>query len=513
MKTPARPRRSLLAFLAVAVLAHAAQADGLRVATWNITYYGGDRAAEIGTAVYGQWQGKSFSPDVICLQEMTSVSAVNALVSALNAAPGSPGDWVRAPFYSSGTLSTALVYRTGKVTPVAHTLVAPGGAFPNHPRNIVRYDIAPVGYSESASVVSVYPIHFKAFHDDPNNDIRRFNEAVNLTNDIAALPAGRHVVVGADFNIRRSTDPAFALMVGDPFNTGLLRDPINRGGEWFNNIAFRNIHTQDPNNASGMDDRLDQVLLSPSLVDGQGMDYIGDYPRPWDLRVFEDPNHSYRAWGNDGSSFNTFLRIQGNAMVGPVIAQALVDMAAGGGHLPVFLDLAMPGRLGIDQPVIELGPVPFSAAHPFEIAVRNAGDTALWGVGGISPLSYNFSSGGAVSAPAGPFAAEAGADPVAHAFTLDTTAWPNGGPQSAPLVVTSNDPARPNAPLQVRFEVVGCNASDLATPFGQHTFVDLSVYLNLFNAGDARADLAEPVGVFNAFDLFAFLNSFTAGCP
>ncbi len=516
MKTSVRQLRSVLAVLAAAVLAHAAQADGLRVATWNITYYGGDRAAEIGTAVYGQWQGKAFAPDVICLQEMTSVSAVNALVSALNAAPGSPGDWVRAPFYSSGSLSTALVYRTGKVTLVSHTLVAQGGAFPNHPRNIVRYDITPVGYSEPASVISVYPIHFKAFHDDPANDIRRFNEAVNLTNDIAALPAGRHVVVGADFNIRRSTDPAFALMVGDPFNTGLLRDPINRGGEWFNNIAFRNIHTQDPNNASGMDDRLDQVLLSPSLVDGQGMDYIGDYPRPWDLRVFEDPNHSYRAWGNDGSSFNTFLRIEGNAMVGPVIAQALVDMAAGGGHLPVFLDLAMPGRLDAGPSVIELGRVPFSRAHPFEIAVSNAGDVGLWGAGGISPLQYSFSVNPpivSVGPQAGPFLANAGESATVHTFALDTTGWPNGGNQFAPLLVTSNDPARPNAPMQVRFEVVGCNSADLATPYGQHNFVDVSVYLALYNAGDPRADLAEPAGVFNAFDLFAFLNAFSGGCP
>lgn len=513
MKTPIRQLRFVLAVLAAAVLAHAAQADGLRVATWNITYYAGDRAAEIGTAVYGQWQGKSFAPDVICLQEMTSVSAVNGMVDALNAAPGSPGDWVRAPFYSSGTLSTALVYRTGKVTLVAHTLVAPGGAFPNHPRNIVRYDLAPVGYPEPASVISVYPIHFKAHHDDPNNDIRRFNEAVNLSNDIAGLPAGRHVVVGADFNIRRSSDPAYARMVGEPHNTGVLRDPINRGGEWYNNFAFRNIHTQDPNHSSGMDDRLDQILLSPSLVDKLGMEYLGDYPRPWDLRVFEDPNHSYRAWGNDGSSFNSFLNVQTNAMVGPVIAQALVDMAAGGGHLPVFLDLAMPGRLGVGPAVIELGQVPFSPAHPFEIAVRNAGDTDLWGAGGISPLSYNFSSGGAVSAPVGPFAAGAGEAAVAHAFTLDTTAWPNGGSQSAALVVTSNDPARPNAPMQVRFEVVGCNAADLATPYGQHNFVDVSVYLALYNAGDARADLAEPAGVFNAFDLFAFLNAFSGGCP
>lgn len=518
MKTPVRPRRSVLAVLAAAVLAHAAQADGLRVATWNITFYGGDRAAEIGTAVYGEWQGKSFAPDVICLQEMTSLSAVNALVHALNAAPGSPGDWVRAPFYPSTvtTISTALVYRSSKLSLIDSRVVSPGSAHPGHPRNVVRYDMAPTGYAESGSLISIYPIHFRAFHNDPNYDIQRFNEASALASDIASLPAGRHVIVGADFNIRRSTDPAFVQMIGSPYNTGVLRDPINRGGEWFNNIAFRNLHTQDPNHSSGMDDRFDQILLSPSLLDKQGMEYIGDYPRPWDLRVFEDPNHSYRAWGNDGSSFNTFLRIEGNAMVGPVIAQALVDMAAGGGHLPVFLDLAMPGRLDAGPAVIELGRVPFSAVHPFEIAVSNAGDVGLWGAGGISPLQYSFSVNppiASVGPQAGPFVANAGESATVHTFALDTTGWPNGGAQFAPLLVTSNDPARPNAPMQVRFEVVGCNAADLATPYGQHNFMDVSVYLALYNAGDPRADLAEPAGVFNAFDLFAFLNAFSGGCP
>ncbi len=504
--------RNRLAALTVLAAASLARADGLRVATWNITYYAGDRAVEIGVVTYGEWEGKSFAPDVICMQEMTSVSAVNALVAALNNAPGSPGDWVRAPFYASGSLSTALVYRTSKLTLAAHTLVAPGGAFPNHPRNIVRYDMAPVGYADPASLISVYSIHFKAFHGNPDDDLRRYNEAVKLSADIAALPAGRHVVVGADFNLRRSTDPAYVRMVGDAAGPGVLRDPINRGGEWYNNHDFRNIHTQDPNDASGMDDRFDQILLSPSLLDRQGMEYLGDYPRPWDLRFFEDANHSYRAWGNDGSSFNTFLNIKTNAMVGPVIAQAVVDMAAGGGHLPVFLDLAMPGKLGIDQTVIDLGPVPFSAAHPFEIEVRNAGDTALWGVGGVSPLVYDFTANAAVSAPAGPFTAPAGGGGT-HALTLDTTAWPGGGQQSAPFLITSNDPARPSTPVQVRFEVVGCNAADLVMPYGQHTFTDLSVYLYLYNAGDPRADLAEPFGTFNAFDLFAFLNAFTAGCP
>jgi len=55
--------------------------------------------------------------------------------------------------------------------------------------------------------------------------------------------------------------------------------------------------------------------------------------------------------------------------------------------------------------------------------------------------------------------------------------------------------------------------ADLAAPFGELNFFDLSAYLALFNAGDPAADLAQPAGVFNFFDLAAYLASYNAGCP
>ncbi len=43
-------------------------------------------------------------------------------------------------------------------------------------------------------------------------------------------------------------------------------------------------------------------------------------------------------------------------MVGPVIARALVDSANGLGHLPVYLDLQVPARVGAPG-VIDFGDV------------------------------------------------------------------------------------------------------------------------------------------------------------
>lgn len=92
--------RRYTAVLALALLvacAHAA--DGLRVATWNISFYSGGRTSHIQTSVYGEFEGRAFAPDAILLQEMVSESAVAHIVLALNTAPGSPGDLGHGPLH------------------------------------------------------------------------------------------------------------------------------------------------------------------------------------------------------------------------------------------------------------------------------------------------------------------------------------------------------------------------------------------------------------------------------
>lgn len=59
----------------------------------------------------------------------------------------------------------------------------------------------------------------------------------------------------------------------------------------------------------------------------------------------------------------------------------------------------------------------------------------------------------------------------------------------------------------------GCNAADLAEPFGSLTFADITAFLGAFNAGDSSADLAEPFGVLSFADITAFLGAFSSGCP
>lgn len=489
-------------------------ADGLRVATWNISYYPGDRAGAIGTVAYGVWEGRSMDPDVVCLQEMLSRQAVLALVDALNQAPGSPGDWVAAPVFTSATsvLLTAMVYRSSKLELDAAVLVSPGGGPPRHPRNLVRYDMRPVGYPEDASIISIYPLHFKA-GTGPGNEARRLDEAARLAADIAGLPPGRHVVLGADLNIRTPQEQAYRAINGSVANAGPLLDPISRVGSWHSNFAYRNIHTQSPTAGGGMDDRYDQILLSASLLDGVGMEYKGDFPTPWDLGTPEDPAHSYRAWGNDGSAYNQSLRIAGNTMVGPQIAQAIRDMADPDGHIPVFLDLLMPGRLRVIGRVVDLGGVRFGSSRDFGVRIANNGDTSLWGADGVAPLRYSFGYPEGVTGPGGVFHAAASVQSTPHVFTLDASGHPGGGDFTRNIMVSSDDPGAPVSSIEVVYRVIGCNEADASTPYGALNFLDIAAFLDAFVGGDASADLAEPFGRLDLFDITRFLDLFVAGCP
>ncbi len=55
--------------------------------------------------------------------------------------------------------------------------------------------------------------------------------------------------------------------------------------------------------------------------------------------------------------------------------------------------------------------------------------------------------------------------------------------------------------------------ADLAAPFGDLTFADISAFLQAFNAGDPIADGAEPFGQLTFADITWYLTAFAAGCP
>jgi hypothetical protein len=512
--------RFAAALLCACGLAHSAQAQ-LRVAAWNITNYAGTdaRAPIFKTCLYASFQGRSFSPDIMIAQEIGNLTGANAFLGALNTAAGSPGDWAMAPFISGPDSNLVFYYRVAKIQFLGQTLILPGGNVNGAPRDIRRYDVRLVGYTSAGATVAMYGDHMKSGATQDDQD-RRLVEATAIRTDSNTLPTGWQFLVGGDFNIQSSNQAAYQQLIGSqPNNRGRFFDPIATNGTWNNSNTFRFVHTQapggsDPQQTGGMDDRLDFILLGGGLVDGTGFEYIGNPLIAYSTVTWNDPNHSFRCWGNDGSSFNQILTITNNTMVGAVIAQALHDSTGNdGGHLPVYLDLRVPPEVS-SPTLIDLGEVAYGKVIPADIQVTNSGDVARWNAAGIANLVYSFTGSPGLAAPLGTFTAAPGAPGNLHTIQIS----PNElGPFSRTLTINSNAPDEPARIVTVTGTVIvecyaNCDGSTAAPVLNVNDFV---CFLNRFGSGNTAANCdgstIEPV--LNVNDFTCFLNVYSVGCP
>ncbi len=488
--TVTRGASAALVLVAASGLAHAQ----VRIAAWNISNWSGaNRQADVQTAVYGvvptglALAGQRFAPDVIAVQEMNTASALTSLVTVLNTASGSPGDWAAAPFVDSPLYNDAessLVYRTSRFQLLATTTVAAGDdVVSNQPRNTNRYDLRPIGYTSPQSVVAIYSVHMKAGSTTEDNArrliesirIRDNAEGVNTNGAGTALPAGYNFLLAGDMNMQSSAQTSYAELIGSQTNNnGRFFDPINTPGSWNNSSAFRFIHTQDPANAGGggMDDRHDQILVSASLRDTAGWHYIGSSTLSFSTTTWNDPNHTYRCWGNDGTTYNVGLATTGNTMVGPAIAQALINCATtSGGHLPVFADFRVPAKATVSSTTLNFGTVTQGSAAPqLALVVTNTGDVALFGINGIDTLNYNLPAASGFTVPVASYIEPPGGSGVNHIISMPTATV---GTRNATLVIPTDSPEQPTLVVNLTGVVTAPNQPPVAHAGSDITVTDV----------------------------------------
>jgi endonuclease/exonuclease/phosphatase family metal-dependent hydrolase len=474
--SPTRPlvrSRFLAAGIAAGLSCAAPAAAQIRLAQWNITSYAaGQRTADFQTAFYAvnSANGLSMRPDIIVIQELvqggfppagtqaTGQTNLNAFLSMLNTAPGSPGDWAAATYVrNTGDTGNALLYRTSKIQLLDTITLSNGTGGSGPPRDNQRWRVRLFGYTGTPAELYLYGAHMKAGADATTDQPRRQAEALRIrTGTIAGsnpavngstntLPAGARFVLCGDFNTQSANQAAYQTLitVGNAAS-GQLFDPITSPGAWNSNpTAWRYILTQEQ--TSNMDDRLDFILISSALRSGQGMSYMPGVPggnifAAYSTSTWNDPNHSYRSWGNDGSRVNLSIATTTNAMVGQAIAQALINSAAGNGHLPVFLDLRVPSRLGTTPATINFGSVAQGSPASVLLTIANTTDTGRFNVSGrsdaIDPLTYTLAPSAGFGAPGGSFNLPAGAPDASHAITMDTSTL---GPKAGTLTITSDD--------------------------------------------------------------------------
>jgi len=182
--------------------------------------------------------------------------------------------------------------------------------------------------NEEPVPLDIVVTHFKSSQGFTNENIR-LQAAERLVDYLAEQAPNLNLLFAGDFNVYSSQEPAYQTLL-DATNNTKLQDPIASPGSWHTNTSFKDIHTQSTRNSSlfgdgsggGLDDRFDFILLSESIMSGNGgLKYV---------------DGSYDALGNNNDCYNQSLIFCENQSLDPELIPALYYMSD---HLPVILKL------------------------------------------------------------------------------------------------------------------------------------------------------------------------------
>jgi endonuclease/exonuclease/phosphatase family metal-dependent hydrolase len=293
--------------------------ESIKIATWNLLNFPGSTGAS--REVYFRKVIDQLGLDVLIVQEMSNYDGVSEFKNnVMNYS--SPGKYEAATFYDGPDTDNAAFYNKATISLISQSQI------PTSLRDISEYLFEIKAGPGTGLRFRIYSAHLKAgtAADDKND---RAQEATVLRNYLNSLPPNSYFLVCGDFNMESSNESAFGILAGNQSdNDGRVKDPINKLGDWYNNSAFANLHTQSTRAiqfgggaSGGLDDRFDLVLISYALDGANDLIY---------------KQGSYFAYGNDGNHLNKAVNDGTNGAVNPEIANALYEASD---HLPVILDI------------------------------------------------------------------------------------------------------------------------------------------------------------------------------
>lgn len=297
-------RKIFLLFVLIINSAAFAQ-NQVRVMSYNLENYNSPYTRDTDYAkVINQ-----IKPDIIVVVEMLSQQGVNqflnnALTSEYRSAPVNIHNDGSMPYNDCG-----FYFKYSVLTLIQTTEISADT------RVISEFKLV---HNATKDTLIVFGVHLKAYEKDST---RRASAVTSLRNRTAQLNNKTNYLVCGDFNIFKSSESAFVKLL-DQSAQGYFIDPINAIGNWNKNLQFASVSTWSTR--GGVNTRLDMILISQSLNDVGGVDYIAD---------------SFKIFGNDGMHFYTDVNsgyntwFANDAALGNSVRNA-------SDHLPVYADFS-----------------------------------------------------------------------------------------------------------------------------------------------------------------------------
>ncbi len=282
-----------------------------------------------------------YEPDLLLVCELENIQGANLILNEVLHTEDhkySCPDFVYNQSSKDRSLQQFIYYNNQKLTlesqHTIHTAI----------RDINHYEFKLNIYNQ-AIYLDVFVAHLKA-GGGSNNENKRLKMVKKLTEYLENIPTDHYVIFGGDFNLYDADEPAYQNLLSTN-NAIILKDPIDRYGNWHNNADFQDIHTQSPltynggfqdnsgdtdGATGGMDDRFDFILVSENLLNSSDLYYV---------------DGTYHAYGNNGNCFND--NINDVSCNGDFYSQELRDQLANmSDHLPVVMTLQTPQTLSVE---------------------------------------------------------------------------------------------------------------------------------------------------------------------
>ncbi|MCK8479740.1 hypothetical protein [Psychroserpens algicola] len=275
-----------------------------------------------------------YQPDLFMVCELNNSTGANTILTSLQFINPNYQSAVFELNTSDDTISDQndlqqlLYYDSSKFILESQTIVTTIFRDFNHYElklNTTNQDTNPV-------IVDVIVCHLKASQGE-DNEAARLQMTQDLTTYLNTFDADSNIVLAGDFNVYRSSEPAFQELIDSANNNTIdFEDPADRIGNWHNNSTFIDVFTQSTRTQSGLggstggfDDRFDFIMTSSFMTNNPELSFVQD---------------SYQVYGNNANSQCYNREINSSDCSGTdysfFIRDALYNFSD---HLPVTLEL------------------------------------------------------------------------------------------------------------------------------------------------------------------------------